>query len=361
MKKVVHLTSAHPPDDVRIFYKECLSLKAMGFEVVLVAQAEADRICEGIQIRAVRKTRSRFVRMTLLLWEVYRVALREDAEIYHFHDPELIPIGFFLQRKGKKVIYDVHEDVPRDILIKSWLPKKFRKMTSVLFEQFELYIAKKFSALVTVTPQISERFSRLNVVEVRNYPDMHEFKSVQPALNTSFICYAGLITPQRGIFEMASLVRKEDFSLLLAGKFSSEVLKSQIFYAYQRVYYLGNLGRQDLFKVYEKSLVGLALLHAGPTFGNALPIKLFEYMAAGLPVIASHFPAWREIIEYHGCGFCVDPHNSEEITERICFLRDNKETAKEMGERGRAAIREEYDWNTQASKLSSLYQQLLES
>src|SRR5215469_2066667 len=122
MPKVVHMTSVHNALDNRIFRKECRSLAHAGFSVTAIAPSENDAVVDGVTIRAVPREPSRFARMTRTVWNIYREAIRQNADLYHFHDPELIPVGLLLRCARKSVIYDLHEDCPRDILAKDYLP-----------------------------------------------------------------------------------------------------------------------------------------------------------------------------------------------------------------------------------------------
>ncbi|MBA2655119.1 MAG: glycosyltransferase [Gammaproteobacteria bacterium] len=359
MIKVAHLTSVHSVQDVRIFYKQCLSLKQQGYDVTLIAQDDADRILEGIKVVAVEKINSRFRRMTKLPWQIYREAIKVKADLYHFHDPELIIIGLLLRLRGKRVVYDIHEDVPRDILLKTWIPSIFRHALSTFFNIFERVAAFYFSGLVTVTPRIKQRFSHPLITEVRNYPVLAEFQQVSRKSKASMMCYVGLITPERGVFQMLQVAKMANMPLLLAGSFNCENVKAEVLLN-NNTQYAGYLNRHSVMEVFDQAIVGLSLLQPGPTFPDSLPIKLFEYMAAGIPVIASDFPLWREIIETHHCGFCVDPTNIALISEKIHYLRDNPTLAHEMGERGRRAVEKYYNWQTEFAKLSTLYRQILQ-
>src|SRR6476469_5707469 len=132
---VVQLTSVHFADDLRII-KECRSLAGAGYQVTLIAPHPSDEITGGVQIRGVPVVEGRLRRMTLTVWRTYREAVRQRADIYHFHDPELIPVGLLLKARGKKVVYDAHEAYPQKILCKSWIPIKLRPVVSRLFAVF---------------------------------------------------------------------------------------------------------------------------------------------------------------------------------------------------------------------------------
>ena len=114
--RIVHLTSAHPSSDIRIFHKECKCLARAGYDVTLVAPGERDEMIDGVAVKAIPQSGSRYARMLLGPLRVLKTAWQLGPAVYHFHDPELIPVGIILRslRRGK-VIYDVHEDVPLQV------------------------------------------------------------------------------------------------------------------------------------------------------------------------------------------------------------------------------------------------------
>ena len=161
--KVCHITSAHPDGDVRIFHKECVSLAAEGYDVSLVIPNTESRIESGVNIVSfVYKPSSRLSRFTKSVNLAYKKALELDADIYHLHDPELLRIAAKLKNKGKKVIYDAHEDLPRQILSKKYLKPIVRKLISSRIEKYENKVVKKLDAIVTATPYIRDRFLKVN-------------------------------------------------------------------------------------------------------------------------------------------------------------------------------------------------------
>jgi glycosyltransferase involved in cell wall biosynthesis len=366
--KICHMSSVHQLFDTRVFYKECKTLLHEGFDVSLVVQHKVDEEIEGIKIIGVGKPKSRIERMTKTVTQVYKRALEVDADLYHFHDPELLFVGLKLKRKGKKVIYDVHEDVPRQILSKEWIARPLRNTLRILCEEIENYAARKFDYIITATPCIKDRFLKLqrNVVDVNNFPMLQEFCKPEADCmgkeeKGKFICYVGGITRIRGALEMVRAMRGLECKLLLAGTFQPEQLRHECAMqpGWENVIELGFVNRKDLGAVLEKSSAGVVLYHPEPNHINAQPNKMFEYMAAGLPVVASNFPLWKEIVESNNCGICVDPLNVEEITKAIKWLIENPEKAKEMGANGRKAVEGKYNWGKEAEKLIAIYRALL--
>ena len=370
MYKICHLTSVHPRYDHRIFFKECSSLFSAGFDVTLIV-ADGDGIEEknGVKIVGVGKTiDSRLSRMTRTVWQLFENALKVDANIYHFHDPELIPVGLLLKIKGKKVIYDVHEDLHRQIMSKYYIPLRLRSMVSKTANLAEKVAAWALNGIVAATPNIANRFPAHKTVTVQNFPIMGELFIPQPVpynRRPLDLAYVGGITDIRGAREMVQAVdllpKDLDVYLILAGNFMSESLRYEIKYmpGWQKVCYKGFISREKVAKILGQVKLGLLLFHPEPNHIAAQPTKLFEYLSAGLPVVASDFPLWREIIDGAKCGLLVDPLDVKAIAEAIIWLLENPHEAELMGKRGQEAIYQKFNWNTEAEKLIACYNVLI--
>ena len=368
MTRVVHLTSVHPPFDPRIFTKECCSLAEAGYEVVLVAPHERDETRDRVRIHAVTRPKSRRERFLRTIRDVLRAAIEEDADIYHFHDPELIPAGLLLKLRGKRVVYDVHEDLPRQILSKYWLPAWLRIPVSRVVSLIEWLAAHALDAIVTVTPHIAARFPRARTHLVRNFPIPVELanpaalplKDRPPA-----VAYVGAISLHRGIGELVTAMDllPIDLSarLIIAGTFDAESTRETIerMPGWRNVEYLGWQSRAEVAAILGRARAGLVLLHPIVNYQSALPVKLFEYMAAGLPVVASNLAEWRTIVERSQCGVLVNPLDPAAIAKAIHWILQHPDEARAMGERGRMAVRDEYSWETEKRKLLALYERLL--
>lgn len=368
----MHMTSVHSALDLRIFHKECCSLARAGYEVTIVGPSPTDMIKEKVRIKAVPQDQSRFSRMTRTVFRVYIQALKVNADIYHFHDPELIPVGLLLRAKGKHVIYDIHEDMPKDILSKHYLPVWTRPLISWMADTIERVTCGHFSALVAVTPSIAERFLRLNnqTVIVHNYPYLRELIADQDPLlpwesRRDSIAYVGGITGQRAIremvYSMAMLPNSLPATLELAGNDLPDDVQPEDLQrhpGWARVHHHGLLDQPSTFRLLHNVRAGLVLFHPVPNHREAMPQKMFEYMGAGLPVIASDFPLWRRIIGDTGCGLLVNPLSPSSIAGAIEYILTHPAQAEAMGRRGRAEVQANYNWYTQAEKLVNLYDSL---
>lgn len=359
--KITHLTTVHKYDDTRIFLKECQTLKDAGYEVSIIASQVKEGIYNGINVYSLDKRyKNRFDRIIRGRKAILKKALELDSDIYHFHDPELIPVGKKLKRYGKIVIYDVHEDVPRQIFNKHWIPKIFRGLISYLYEKYELRSSTKFDGIVTATPHIRNRFLKVkqNVVCVCNYPIINELYPNNQFNKKNSVVYIGGITEERGSVTMVNAIKKTNATLYLAGKFVNEIEEKKITSSNEygnQIHFFGFLGRGEIRNILSQSKAGLVVLQPRPNFLESLPIKMFEYMSAGICVIASDFPLWKEIVEKNKCGICVDPLNINEISRAIQWVIDNPKKAKKMGENGRKAILNKYNWENEGRKLIKFY------
>lgn len=305
------------------------------------------------------------MRMISTTKAVYHKALELDADIYHIHDPELLPYALKLVRKGKKVIYDVHEDVPKQIMDKHWIPKLFRGVVSSLFKRYEHYVSARLTGIISVTPIICERFRSVNghVELVANYPLLEEGLNLNHQEGIKVprqICYIGGLFPTRGIKELVQALEQVDATLVLAGTFSPESFEAEVkqLPGWKKVNFLGHVGRQEIMNALTSSQLGVVTLHPTRSYVEALPIKLFEYMSAGIPVLASDFPMWRDIIDSAKCGVYADPLNPTDIAKQIDYLLSNPDLSREMGENGLNAFHETYNWSVEETKLIAFYQQM---
>jgi len=361
------MTSVHPADDMRIFAKECRTLAARGYDVHLIAPGAQPGLREGVCVWAVPagKSSSRALRITRTVMHVYRFARGLDADVYHLHDPELIPAGLLLAQRGKQIIYDAHEDLPDDILMKAWIRPRLRPPIARLAAVVEPAAARRFAAVVAATPTIQERFAgqRCRAVTVGNFPDLAEFDGPPPADrdHERAVCYVGGITDVRGVRVMVEAMAHVDAALLLAGRFSPRGLRDQLVAlpGWSRVVELGHTERAEVARIFRRSRAGLVLFKPTAAHLTARPTKIYEYMAAGLPVIASDFPRWRAVLEDAGCGLCVDPGDPGALARAIKWILDHPQEAKAMGEKGRRAVESRYNWQSEARTLEALYEAVL--
>jgi glycosyltransferase involved in cell wall biosynthesis len=368
--KIAHITSVHPRKDIRIYHKECLSLAGfnLGPVSLYVADGLGDEVSHQVSIRDVGKPRGgRFGRALMGNIQMVRAVLRDRQESIHFHDPELLLGGIFLRLFRRKVIYDVHENVPKGLMSKRWVPTFLRWPAAKIMSILEWFAGRVLSAIAPATPTIARRFPAKKTFLIQNFPiqsEMIQCTSSPYASRPLAFAYVGAVSEGRGIKEsiraLEYLQDMPELRLEIAGGFSPDSFEDQLknIPYWRHVNYHGFLTRSGLSSLLGKVRAGLVLIHPLPNYIDAQPNKMFEYMSAGLPVIASDFPLWRPIIEKGRCGILVDPFDCKAIAQAMRWILEHPLEAEEMGKRGRKIIEESYNWEIESKSLLTLYKTL---
>ncbi|HLS35013.1 MAG TPA: glycosyltransferase [Bacillota bacterium] len=370
-QRVVHMTTVHHPTDPRIYHKQCKSLAKAGFQVYYIAKDdESLEDIENIQHIPVKQYGNRISRMIFGSISAYRKAKKLKADIYHFHDPELMIVGALLKNKHNTVIYDVHEDYVTSILQKDYLPKFLRHifakvytwMEKLFITKMELSLAEKYyynlykrGELILNYPLLNENFLTKN----------RKKEKIEPKL-----LYTGNVTEDRGaLFHAEIPAIHNEVSVHFIGKCPKELSEKMYNQAKgheERIHIEGIdrfVEKEDIDRKYEERewLAGIALFPPTDHYMQKELTKFFEYMNAGLPIICSNFPVWQEFIETYECGIAVDPYDHVAIKQAITYLLEHPDKAKQMGEKGRQAVMNELNWQEEAKKLISWYDKILKN
>lgn len=372
--KIVHITTVHKRYDSRIFYKECSSLAKAGFEVFLIVADNfmnevitLDR-SSAVTIIDVGSFKNRFQRIFGASERVLKIALEINAQVYHFHDPELLPLALKLKKKNKIVVFDSHEDIFANIKEKAYIPNILKPIISFLLTLVETYVLKRIDGVISVTPHICNKLRKLNknTVMITNYPILGERKSENFNRKKSLVFAGGVMNQWKHEFVLDALALCEDKEVVynLCGPTYTDYMESLTQHkSWSRVNYYGILNKQEVDKIYNESSIGIATLIYGKNVGGKLGsignTKLFEYMAAEIPFICTDFVLWKEIVDKYDCGICVEPTNAEQIAKAIDFLISNPQKRDEMGRNGRKAVEEVYNWKNQELTLFDFYNKLL--
>lgn len=367
---IIHFTTVHPRDDSRIRSKEVASLaREFGAVSLYVQDGLGDEIdsVDGYRIVDTGPRLRRIARMTLGGWRMFRAIARARPAVAHFHDPELLPWAMLLRLYGIKVVYDAHEDVPQQVKHNPGLPFLARRLLPPFVGLAEWIGARLISGIVAPTITIRDRFPQRKTLLVRNYPLLEELhtRNASPMRERPLdITYVGSISEVRNIYGMIEAVGRLPYPqarFRIVGSFATKETekKARAMPEWERVQFEGWASRQEVADVLGSVRMGLVVLKPVPHEMLTLPIKLFEYMAAGLPVIATDCPLWRSVVERAECGLLVDPLDVEAIAGAMTWLIEHPDEAQAMGESGRRAVETEYNWNPEAATLIEFYRQQL--
>lgn len=364
-KKIVHLTSAHSRYDPRVFIKMCSSLAAQGCAVSLVvADGKGDEVKNGVTIFDVgAKIGGRLSRMTKTVNRVFAKAKELDADIYHLHDPELIPAGLKFKKLRKKVVFDAHEDYIEKMDSKFWIHPSLRKTVSFLFRAYYNYAVRRFNGVVLAAGNIQINNNKKLVF--RNLPNLSfkDEKRVGEKSNENVILYTGGITEYRGIEQVIKAMLQSEFKdwkLVILGKENLELkdrLKNEL--KDKRIIVKGEVSYDEVIKWIYNSRVGVVVNQPVFTYDKALPNKLFEYMAYGLPVVCSDYPHWQEIVEKNNAGICCAPSDLKDIAESVEKILLDQELQKVMSVNGQQAIEGKYSLQKETQQLVEFYKEVL--
>jgi glycosyltransferase involved in cell wall biosynthesis len=359
-KKICHISSLHPAKDHRIYFKECVSLANNGFEthLILCNRSSSDEF--GVKVHNIQfKFTDRINRIKKALTYCLTKAVEIDADIYHLHDPELLLLAKQLKKRGKVVIYDAHEDVPIQMLNKAYIPKPLRKTAASIYRRFEARICKKIDACLVASPSMLPRFeSYTKTVGIFNFPQWKRANEVSWSDREQAICYIGTLTENRGIYDILESIKDLDLKFYLAGNWHDPAFekKCQKHPAWNKVEFLGYIDQEKIYEILGKVKAGLSMLHPLPNYVLAYTGKMFEYMAAGVPVIISDFNLWTELLEQTNCGISCTPKDHLALKNAIQEILSNDKKAESYGLNGQSAAKANYSWESQEQKLVQLYQ-----
>lgn len=366
--KICHLTTSNSNCIPRLL-RECHAAKAADIQTVIVLEGKNGSYfgsgieTEGIEFIEFSPVGGRFKRLFVRAKKMATAALETNADIIQIHDPEYLPYVSMFSKNNRKVIFDSHENYVLQIREKKYIPRFFRSLIAKFYGMYEAYVCKRIDCVLYPCTINGKNFFENRAkksVKIENYsmPIPFTREKVVPKQ----VVYAGALTESRGLFNMAAATQLAGGTLVLCGAFGSKDEKQSLHNlgASSCVEYRGEMARSDLFQIYSHSAVGLSVLKPIGQYAmiDNLPTKICEYMQCGIPVIMSDFPYYKKKNEQYQFGICVDPENVTEISNAIRYLFDHPEEARRMGENGRRAIKEEFNWGVEEKKLIELYQNL---
>lgn len=374
MKKplICHVLSGYYRDDARILYRQCLTLKEDGFDVCIITNdGQPDGEIEGVKIFSC-------VQSEVLRWKTLMNAtsqfldhcLKIDADVYQLHSPELLRLGLKLKKFNKTVVYDAHEDMRAHIREKEWLPPWSRWLASELADWYINIAFKKIDQIISPHPhvvkRIQDKFSK--GLAISNFPIVTKKANANRRnflSRENIFCYSGTVYSYSNQLVISqSVASLEGVHYWIAGYMEAdqeELLKNSP--GYSKIKYFGRLNKSGLANFYDQSFAGIVLYDYRRNLGNKVGSfgtnKIFEYMAAGIPIICTDFDLWRDIIDRYDCGIYIQPNDKDALTTAMATLLSDKDAAYRMGKNGRRAIEKEFNWHSQGLAYCRLMRDIL--
>ncbi|MGB3850370.1 MAG: glycosyltransferase family 4 protein [Tunicatimonas sp.] len=357
-------TSGHPPHDTRIFHKEAKTLAEAGYLVTYIVprgDTNQTETVDGVTLVPVRYPRGGAEKLLITPLRILRQALRFSRRaIIHLHDSELLFIGLTLRLLGRRVIYDAHEDTPLQISYQHWIPAWLKPLYQAVYFALEKAAGRWFQRIIVAEPVIERHFPPGKTTLLRNFPIIAPFRTAtqHPPPRLNQVLYIGSVTEVRGFREMMAACERanqhQPFTFIIAGSFHPASLEAE-FKRAQNTRFLGRLSLDQVAALNAESKVGLIVPHPITRYKTNYPVKLFEYWAAGLPVVASEHGEIAKFVEQCQGGIVVNPLDARAISDAIVYLLTHEDEARAMGQRGQQMVFEQYSWEVERPKLLALY------
>lgn len=374
MSFIFHLSSVHPRNDTRIYYKMCRSLADLDKYSVFLLVSDLKGSCFTHNISIIdlsffhAKLSRLFFTFSAFIFFITKFKRRKSS-IVHIHDPELLILSLLLHLLGFKVVYDSHEDFFCQLSSKSYLNSSQKLVLSFFFYSLFKTILPHLSGIVAATNHINHSLIRFNdnIVTIFNYPILSDFSDSSDSTNFElpphpYVLYVGSISANRGVFSLLESLDYLDsqIHIYIAGSFATKEFEDYFNSNFRdpRIHFIGYLSRDSVSFYCKNALCGLVLLHPTPSYVQSLPVKLFEYMSAGIPIISSNFPLWTNLMMNPDIGFMVDPHSPSEIASSINLIFRDTRTAQTFARNSlkKSSI---FNWSSEFNKLLSFYDYIL--
>jgi len=358
LMRIVHVTCAHEWDDVRIYERMAQSAALDGMDITVVCPAPCDGApspSESIRITCIDRPKSRADRFCTAARAACRLAATMPADAYHLHDPELLPWAALSGTLARKCIFDSHEDIAAAVLSRAWIPRPARPAMAAATRLALASLLPRLAGTVAATPAIFAKLPSVNrLAVVQNFPAISVPSEPAPA-RERVAAYIGTLNAIRGadvLWRTAALLGNWGIRVEVAGLVRESPPSRD---GEAQPVLLGNLDRGGVNRLLARASVGLVLFQPEPNHLASQPNKIFEYMTAGVPVVASDFPLWRQVVAETGAGVVVDPRDAHAVAVAVAQIIDRPETARRMSDAGRRAVRERFNWEPEWRKLRDAY------
>ncbi len=367
--RVIMLTSGHEAMDSRIYGRLALSLKQMGADMKIIGRGQPG-IKAGVEIIALRGSGSRLTRFFVRPWKCLFAINGLDPDIIHLHDAELLMILPFLKlfKPNARLVYDVHEDFAKLLLIREWLPERVRKAAGAALDILEKRLALLADGIVAVTQPLADKFPNHNRIAAYNFVSDEFFRragawSKKPEERKFDLVHLGTLSHERAVFLAKTIsefhrMKKGANSLLIgvSGELAGRIRPLLP----ENCTLLGRIGHEEIPKLLGDSKVGIDV-HPWrkPHLEVALPVKVCEYMASECAVVASHMPVLEKMAGRHLSGLkIIKGGDPMEYARAVSLLLERTDSGEGPGAGLREFALKYMKWEQEALKVAELYLRL---
>ena len=361
--RIIHITTAHPRDDVRIMAKFAKYWTALGPAELIVCDGLPNETVDGVLIHGLAKQSSRLARMLRAPFDCLRFLRRNKKQcVVHLHDPELLIVALFMRWSGYTVVFDLHEDLIDQVISKPYLKPQLSKLIYLATRSIYPLLLRTANAHIAATSAISERYGRYlgrNIPVIQNYVMRSETRDPQGyAPKTKTLVYSGAINEIRGIWRMLAIgeALPEGWRLVICGRFRTEALqeKCENHPGWKNIDYRGHVTRSEVRQIYAEAACGLVLFDKQPNHMESLPNKMFEYMGNALPCVATDIPHWQQLVEVNEVGICVPSEDNIAMLHSISMYLFDPEKRARHAENGAYLVQRKYTWEPEFNKYAEL-------
>ena len=367
-----HFTVAHTQLKSRTYHRTCFPLAGQGADVTYIAPMPPVAGA-AIQFVSLPRRRSRVTRALGSLG-LLRELIRAEADLYHFQDPELLPLAIALKLAfRKRILYDAYEDFPSMARESQSIPHLLRPLASVLLKAVESVAARCFDGIVTADPFTLRRFARVGAsrkLVLHNFPNLDFFPAPCLGPKPFDLVYRGGLSERAGTYTLLDAMhilmgRALAPRLLLIGYFDSTAAEAKLRTRIRelglesRVEIRGRIAHAEMAHALGQARIGICPLRETAKFRLNIPVKVFEYWACGLPVVASDLPPIRPYLRTARAGLLFRAGSADDLASSIAWLLDHPVAATKMGENGRSAVVERFNNGAEIRKLERLLTQLI--
>jgi glycosyltransferase involved in cell wall biosynthesis len=378
LPRVVIATSIHPDFDARI-WKQARLLASKGCKVQLICPWDVGprEIVDGVIIHPFKKVSARWKRPFLVPVRMFPklFPLLRQADIVHFHDIDLVPWMTVLSL-FKKVVYDVHENYAEEMLVREWIPLPLRHVLYYAVKWGQYLCSQVIRNIVLVAPSQEPDFSsgRLCKAYIYNYASVDLLNEMMEdhATRKNAVIFIGSQHVNNGSLLLLDIAEQAKSRLpgvrfLVSDRFFDPAFRRQFIAEVEhrglgdQLTLIPNVKPHALMSVLNQATIGIVPNLRVPQQIKGIHTKIFEYMAAGLPVVASDLPHQISVIAAEAVGIVVPPEAPSMFVDAIEELVKKPDYARQLGMNGRCVFQTKYCYESQVDTLLGFYRHILES